>query len=99
MVTPTPPSVMMPPASTDGGFLHSPLHKPTETLYVSVMALAQRKTNTYVGLDPEELAIVREVQQSMRCTASAAIRLLIRTAHTSQLSFPILTAEKENKSS
>jgi hypothetical protein len=61
--------------------------------------MTPRKTNTYVGLDPEELAIVQRVQRDFRCSASAAVRALIRAAAASQIASPRLTVEKENEGS
>jgi hypothetical protein len=56
-----------------------------------------RKTNVYVGLGPDELAIVEGVQRDTGCSTSQAIRTLIRTAAASQIASPRLTVEKENE--
>lgn len=61
--------------------------------------MTPRKTNTYVGLDPEEADIVERFQRDHRCTAAHAIRALIRAGWDSQIASPRLTVEKENEGS
>jgi len=57
-----------------------------------------RKINTYVGLGPEEFAIVERVQRDTGCSTSQAVRTLIRAAAASQIESPRLTVEnKENE--